>query len=134
MLNNVILVGRVATKPEVKKFEDGTKVADFMLAVERPFKSQDGKQESDFFKVSVWQGYADVVRDYCGVGSVIGVKARLAAKKLDIEGKKYSMIEVIGERVAFIHTVKPGEKEDETVDIGEAELNDKVEKLTAKKK
>ena len=74
MLNNLVLVGRISNDPKIKLFDDGSKVCNFDLAVDRPFKNSEGTREVDFFPVSVWQGYADAVYQYCGAGSVIGIK------------------------------------------------------------
>lgn len=60
MLNNLILVGRLADDPKVRTFEDGVKVCNFVLAVERPFQNQEtGNYDVDFINVSVWRGFAD---------------------------------------------------------------------------
>ena len=62
MLNNLILVGRLADDPKVRTFEDGVKVCNFVLAVERPFQNQEtGNYDVDFINVSVWRGFADAV-------------------------------------------------------------------------
>ena len=129
MLNNLVLVGRVATKPEVRTFEDGSRVADFTLAVDRPFKSIGGeKPDTDFFKITVWQAYADVVYTYCGVGSVIGVKGRIASRKIEIGERRVNTVDIIGERIAFIHTVRPNDNSsrEEVQEITEAQINDQV--------
>ena len=137
MLNNLVLVGRVATKPDVRSFDDGSRVADFMLAVERPFRAQGSdKPETDFFKISVWQSYADVVYTYCGVGSVIGVKGRIASRRIEVGERKINTVEVIGERIAFIHTVRPAEEtvKEEVEEMNEVDINDEIEDIPPAKK
>lgn len=118
MFNSVILVGRVVEKPVRKQLESGLSVATLTLAVIRPFKNSEGEYDTDFIKCSLWEGIADVGSQYCTKGSIIGVKGRLAVRQQDLtleEGKKtFKMIEVIAERLAFIHTVK---------DIDEIEKN-----------
>lgn len=49
-MNNVNLVGRLARDPEVRYSQGGnaTCVARYTLAVSRPFKNGEGKQEADF--------------------------------------------------------------------------------------
>lgn len=104
MLNNLILVGRLADDPKVRTFEDGVKVCNFVLAVERPFQNQEtGNYDVDFINVSVWRGFADAMLQYCKKGSTIGVKGRVAVKPTEINGVKLSMIEVIAERISFIN-------------------------------
>ena len=60
MLNNLILVGRLADNPKLKVLDEGVKVCHFVLAVERPFQNQEtGQYDADFIPVSVWRGFAD---------------------------------------------------------------------------
>lgn len=104
MLNNLILVGRLADDPKMRVFEDGVKVCNFVMAVERPFQNQEtGQYDVDFIQVSVWRGFADAMIQYCKKGSTIGIKGRLSVKLSEINGLKVNMIEVIAERVSFIH-------------------------------
>ena len=135
MLNNLVLVGRISTEPRIKIFDDGSKVCNFDLAVDRPFKSQEGTREVDFFPVSVWQGYADAVYQYCGLGSVIGVKGRLITHTQDIGGMRIKSIEIIGERVAFINAIHQKGKNDTSslnVDEDEKDIDEVIEKETKK--
>jgi single-strand DNA-binding protein len=122
MLNNLILVGRLADDPKVKVYEEGLKVCNFVLAVDRPFKNQEtGNYDVDFINVSVWRGFADAVFQYCKKGSTIGVKGRIAVKHNEINGLKVNMIEVIAERVSFI-SLKPSQ----VVEQAEEESNDEA--------
>ena len=54
--NNVTLVGRSVRKPEHKKFDDSDSKqrCTFTLAVDRPYKDDDGKHPTDFLLVVAW--------------------------------------------------------------------------------
>ncbi|MDY0063485.1 MAG: single-stranded DNA-binding protein [Bacilli bacterium] len=113
MLNNLILVGRLADNPKLKVLDEGVKVCHFVLAVERPFQNQEtGQYDADFIPVSVWRGFAETVIQYCKKGSTIGIKGRIAMKLNEINGIKFNSVEVIAERVSFI-SLKNQEKEEE---------------------
>ena len=103
MLNNLILVGRIVDDVKMTIIDSGQKVANFTLAVQRPFKNEDDEYDTDFFPVQLWQGVADIARDYCTKGSTVGVKGRLSAKTIDVQGIKVKTLDVIGERIAFIN-------------------------------
>ena len=105
MLNNLVLVGRISNEPKIKMFDDGTKVCNFDLAVDRPYKSQEGTREVDYFSIAVWQAYADAVFQYCGIGSIVGIKGRLMTHIQEIGGIKVKVVDIIGERVAFINVI-----------------------------
>lgn len=112
MLNNLILVGRLADDPKLKTVEDGIKVCNIVLAVERPFQNQDGLYDVDFINVSVWRGIADTVYNYCKKGSTVGIKGRIQVKQNDINGVKVNLIEVIAERVSFINLKSTKDEEE----------------------
>ncbi len=111
MLNNVILVGRVVEDPKVITLDNGIKVSNIVLAVQRPFKNEEDTYDTDFFPIQVWYAMAEIANEYCGKGSIIGVKGRLSTKINEIGDKKIKSIEIIGERIAFISTVKKQENE-----------------------
>lgn len=111
MLNQLILIGRLTHDPEIKKLEDGRKVCDISLAVQRSYKNIEGQYETDFIKVSLWEGLATAVENYCKKGVMIAVKARLQTYKLELEDeKKINMLEVIGERVTFLSSSQKQEQ------------------------
>ncbi len=103
MLNQLILIGRLTHDPETKTLPDGRKVSEVVLAVQRSYKNMDGQYETDFIKVSLWEGLATAVENYCKKGVMIAVKARVQTYKYEIDDeRKLNMLEVIGERVTFL--------------------------------
>jgi len=106
VLNNLILVGRIVDDVKIATIESGQKVANFTLAVQRPFKDE---YDTDFFPIQLWQGVADIARDYCTKGSTVGVKGRLSAKTIEVQGIKIKTLDVIGERIAFINMKREDE-------------------------
>lgn len=110
MVNQLILVGRLTKDPETKILEDGRKVSDVVLAVQRGFKNMDGNYDTDFIKVSVWEGLATAVESYCIKGTMIAVKARVQTYKYEIDDdKKLNMLEVIAERITFLSSSNKAE-------------------------
>lgn len=87
-------------------------VATLTLAVTRPFKNMDGNYETDFIKITLWNGVAQSTCDYTQKGDIVGVKGRVAMKDTEVSfadqsqifKKKISILEIIGERVIFIHS------------------------------
>ena len=63
-LNNCTLSGRVGTDPELRHLDNGTAVAKFRLAVNRPGK----KDETDWFQVDVWGKSAESCAEYVRKG------------------------------------------------------------------
>ncbi len=115
MLNQLILIGRLTHDPETKVLDDGRKVSEVTLAVQRSYKNIDGQYDTDFIKVSLWEGLATAVENYCKKGVMIAVKARIQTYKLELDDeKKINMLEVIGERVTFLSSSNKSDLEDIT--------------------
>ena len=85
MSNNVVLVGRVVRQPELTETLDGKKVSTITLAVTRSFKNAlTGEYDTDFINITLWEGIAKSVVEYCGKGAIIGVKARLVHRTYEV--------------------------------------------------
>lgn len=76
MLNQSVLVGRIAKLPDVTN-ENGCYVT---LAVSRNFKNADGEYQTDMLPCLLFGGVVDTTLNYCKVGDIIGVKGRLEEK------------------------------------------------------
>ena len=109
MLNQTVLVGRIANDPELRETEDGIKVTNITLAVPRSFKNEKGEYDTDFVDIVLWKGVAESTIEYCRKGDMVGVKGRLQTLK-DKDDK--TKISVVAERVTFLST-KSQEKEQE---------------------
>lgn len=114
MLNNVILVGRLVENPTIRVSETGQPFCTITLAVVRAYKNSEGEYDTDFIRCVLWEGLAESVVSYCGKGSVLGVKGRLAARTIEVnfekEGEAFKKnirtTDVIAERVSFISVKK----------------------------
>ncbi|MCK9235392.1 MAG: single-stranded DNA-binding protein [Acholeplasmataceae bacterium] len=114
MLNQLVLVGRLARDPEIRILTDGRKVSDIVLAVQRGFKNMEGTYDTDFIKITVWEGLATATESYCVKGTMIAVKARIQTYKYELdEEKKLNMLEVIAERITFLSGTSKFEEKEE---------------------
>ena len=95
MLNQVVMVGRLVEKPIVEENENGKKVCNITLAVNRSFKNAEGIYETDFIKCTLWNGIAENTVEYCNKGDLISVKGRLQC----LGG---SELQVVAEKVVFL--------------------------------
>ncbi len=102
MLNQVVLVGRLTTDPEVITTESGKKKTVVNVAVNRPFKNSEGIYETDFIRCILWNGIAANTSEYCHKGDVVGIKGRLQTFNYEDGDQKKYLTEVIAERVSFV--------------------------------
>ena len=110
MLNQVVLVGRLVSDPEIKELEEGAKASNITLAVPRSFKNADGEYETDFIQFTLWDNIATNTCEYCKKGDIIGVKGRVQCETIEKEDetKEYKM-ELIAEKVTFLSSKKADE-------------------------
>lgn len=114
MINQVTLIGRVVETPTLRCYDGEINVATLVLAVTRPFKNMEGNYETDFIRITLWNGVAQSTSEYTQKGDIVGVKGRITVKDSEVTfnnndesmKKKITVLEVIGERVIFIHSNK----------------------------
>ena len=102
-MNKIILLGRLTKDPEVRYTPSQKVVAGFTLAVDRPFKGEDGNKEADFIPCVVWGKAAELVGNSCQKGHRLLVEGRLQIRNFEgKDGQKRYVAEVIANNVEFI--------------------------------
>lgn len=115
MVNQIVLVGRIARAPEIKTTENGKKYASLTLAVPRNYRNINGEYDTDFLDCTLWTNVAESTNEYCKTGDMIGVKGRIQSRIVESpEGTKRRKTEIVAERVTFL-TSNPNRKKDEIV-------------------
>lgn len=103
MLNRVVLVGRLTKDPDLRYTESGLAVANFTVAVNRPFSNQQGEREADFINCVIWKKAAENLANYTSKGSLIGVDGRIQTRSYDNqEGKRVFITEIVADSVQFL--------------------------------
>jgi single-strand DNA-binding protein len=98
-VNVVALIGNLATEVDLRDVSEETKVATFLLAVDRPGPDAG----ADFFRITVWNRQAELCERYLAKGRRVGVEGRLKADSWeDGDGKKRTSVEVVARRVQFL--------------------------------
>ena len=100
MINRVILTGRLARDPELRKTQSGLSVCGFQLAVDRPkLKGQD-EAVTDWISCQAWRKSADYICNYAKKGALLAVDGRIQTRSYDnASGQKVNVTEVVCERV-----------------------------------
>ncbi|MCA1060898.1 single-stranded DNA-binding protein [Rossellomorea aquimaris] len=119
MINQVTLVGRLTKDPEARKTMEGRSVLSVTVAVNRPYKNQQGQMDTDFVLCTIWNRAADNTEKYCRKGSVVGVTGRIQTRYFENDqGKRTYVTEVVAENVRFLDskpssvtTAEPSKKE-----------------------
>ncbi|QAS54835.1 single-stranded DNA-binding protein [Halobacillus litoralis] len=105
MLNRVVLAGRLTKDPELRYTPNGVAVANFTIAVNRPFSNNDGDRDADFINCVVWRRAAENLANFMSKGSLVGVDGRLQTRSFDNqEGKRVFVTEVVADSVQFLES------------------------------
>ncbi len=103
MLNQIVLVGRLTSEPELKVTEGGKQVSNITLAIPRSYKNTEGEYETDFVKCTLWNSVATNTSEYCKKGDMVGIKGRLESNSFEKEdGTKQFSMNVVAEKVTFL--------------------------------
>ena len=108
-MNDLKLIGRITHDLELKTLDDGKKLSHVCIAVPRPYKDQEGKYETDFINLTVWNSIAENMCNYCKKGDIVGISGR-------IEPNKANELQISAQRVSFISSKDRVQKEIEKTD------------------
>jgi single-strand DNA-binding protein len=102
--NRVILVGNLTRDPELRYIPSGTAVTEIGLAVNDRRKNSNGEwvEETTFVDVTLWGRTAEVASEYLSKGSPALIEGRLKLDTWEKDGKKFSKLRVIGERMQML--------------------------------
>ena len=102
-MNIVNLLGRLVRDADVKYTPNGKVVAQFTLAVDRPFLNQEGQREADFIPCVLWGKSAETLANNVSKGQRVLVEGRLQIRSYDAkDGSKRYITEVICNQFEFI--------------------------------
>lgn len=103
MLNKAILIGRLTADPELRYTQSGTAVANFRIAVDRPFTNQAGEREADFIPIVVWDKLAETCANYLNKGRLVAIEGRIQVRSYDAQdGSRRWVTEVVANDVRFL--------------------------------
>jgi len=104
-LNKVILIGNIGNDPEMRYTPNGNPVTSFRMATNYYYTTSSGerKEETDWFRVTVWGKQAESCNQYLSKGRQVYVEGRLHARNWEgQDGQMRTSLEVTANRVLFI--------------------------------
>jgi len=104
-LNKVILIGNVGSDPEMRYTPSGKPVTSFSVATSRRYTTSGGesKEETDWFRISVWGKQAEVCNQFVTKGRQVYVEGRLHARSWEgQDGQVRTSLEVTANQVLFL--------------------------------
>lgn len=122
MVNQIVLVGRIARPLEARTTENGKRMATLTLAVPRNYKNSNGEYDTDFLDCTLWSSVAESTSEYCDTGDMIGIKGRVQTRIVESpDGTKRKKTEIIAEKVTFLTSNPQRRKNEEPEELSENE-------------
>ena len=97
-MNNISLIGRTTSDITLNTTQSGAMVANFTLAVKRPYK----KDVTDFHKIVAWNKQAEILSQYVKKGNEVGISGYLTNRSYEKDGQTYYTSEVFVEKVDLL--------------------------------
>ena len=102
MLNQVVIVGRMATEPEMRQTTAGKMITSFRVCVNRDWKNANGERECDFFTCVAWEKVAEKICTHFPKGAQIALTGRLQSRDFqDKTGARRQVVEINVSNVYF---------------------------------
>jgi len=123
MMNKIILIGRLTADPELRYTTNNNAVAQFTLAVDRPYV-KDGQKETDFIRIITWRKQAENCSKYLSKGRLVAVDGRLQIRSYeDRDGNRRTIAEVVANEVKFLESgSKRSEPSSDDFDVSDQDV------------
>lgn len=124
-MNNVVLIGRLTRDVELRYTTAQVAVANFAIAVDREFTGKDGKKETDFIDIQVWNKSAENCANYLAKGSLVGIQGSIRIENYQNQaGETRKATKINANRVQFLDTKnKNGNSENRNNEFQEQDFN-----------
>lgn len=117
VMNQVVLVGRIAKDIDIQIMPNNKKKTSLILAVSRAYKNSEGYYDTDFIRITLWNGIASNTKEFCHTGDLIGIKGRIQSNSYeDTDGNKKYSTDIIADKVTFLSSRNILEEENDDED------------------
>jgi single-strand DNA-binding protein len=107
MMNKANFIGRLTRDPELRITNNGNEVINFIIAVNRNTKNEDGTTEADFIPCVAWKKTAEAIGKYLNKGSLVGITGRFESSVYEKEGgEKEYKLNLMVETIDFLSPKK----------------------------
>lgn len=101
-MNNVSIIGRLCSDPEIKSTSNGVEVTSFAIAVDRNFTPKGLEKQTDFIDCVAWRNTATFINRYFHKGEMIAITGELQTRTYEDKNKsKRKVTEVLINKVDF---------------------------------
>ena len=102
-MNKVFLIGNLTRDPELRDTPSGVAMCRFAIAVQRPYSSQEGERQTDFFECTAWRGLGETIARYTKKGKKVAVTGSIQIRNYeDNQGAKRTAVDIIVQDCEFL--------------------------------
>lgn len=109
-LNKVELIGNLGQDPEVRYTDKGVMYANISLACTERFRDKEGNyvDRTEWVRVTLWRGQADIASKFLRKGSTVFVEGRLRNSSWETpQGEKRSRIDIEAVKMILLDSRPP---------------------------
>ena len=103
--NHTTIVGRLTKDPEIKKVGNVTR-SSMTLAVDRPYRKEDGSTDTDFINVVLFGKLADVSEKHLRKGNPALFEGRIQVRQYEKNNENRWITEVLAENFQVLEYKK----------------------------
>ena len=131
-MNKVFLIGNLTRDPELRETPSGVAMCRFAIAVQRPYSSQDGERQTDFFECTAWRGLAENIARFTKKGNKVAVAGHIQIRNYeDNQGVRRTVVDVIVQDCEFLTPKSSGDSFDDVSESPRASAPKKKPALQA---
>ena len=105
-VNKVILIGNIGKDPEIRRFENGSVVANFPLATGESYTDKttgEKRETTDWHSIVMWRGLAEIAEKYARKGQKVYIEGRLKTRSWqDKDGSMRYTTEVLADQMTLL--------------------------------
>ena len=129
-MNSIIIKGRLALDPELRKTQSDVSVCSFDVAVDRGYTKPGEEKITDWFKCNAWRQQGEFISKYFTKGQEILIRGEMQSRKYaDKEGNNRVAWEVQVERAEFCGNKSQNKTQGDSLSVNrptEEGINDNV--------
>lgn len=129
-MNKIAISGRLTKDPELKELENGKKVSNITLAIDRYYNPKTKEKVVDFVNFTLWNKNAEKCFNIAKKGSLVEIDGYLSAKQVETTNGKINVVEPVVDE--FRHICKAQNYENET-NLEEEQTNEIEEETEMEK-
>lgn len=127
-MNRTVLIGRLTKDVDLRYTQSNRAVANFTLAVQRPYSNANGEKETDFFDCVCWGKAGETFSNHVKKGNQIAVSGNLQTRTYQAnDGTKRKVVELNVGEFTFLESRNTQSREQQGYNEGMQEYNQRVE-------